>query len=108
MIEFQSRPRQELTVTARQEAQRLASKLNIKKGKWKETIWLLSTVLIYSLLAQTMQLSHVVLLTVDPSHVVVNAKHASTALPTCPSCALTTSTITSWSRLGNMPCSVLL
>jgi hypothetical protein len=32
MIEFQSRPRQELTVTARQEAQRLTSKLNIKKA----------------------------------------------------------------------------
>jgi hypothetical protein len=40
-------------------------------------------------------------------HVVVSAKQASTALPTCPSCARTTSTMTSWSRLGNMPCSVL-
>lgn len=37
----------------------------------------------------------------------VKAKHASTARPTWPSCARTTSTITSRSRLGNMPCSVL-
>lgn len=40
-------------------------------------------------------------------HVVVNAKQASTALPTLPSCARTTSTITSRSRLGNIPCRVL-
>lgn len=40
-------------------------------------------------------------------HVVVNAKQASTALPTLPSCARTTSTITSLSRLGNIPCRVL-
>lgn len=39
--------------------------------------------------------------------VVVNARQASTARPTLPSCARTTSTITSRSRLGNIPCRVL-
>lgn len=37
----------------------------------------------------------------------LNARHASTALPTLPSCARTTSSMTSLSRLGNMLCSVL-
>jgi hypothetical protein len=40
-------------------------------------------------------------------YVAVKAKQASTALPTCPSCPRTTSTITSRSRFGNMPCKVL-
>ena len=37
----------------------------------------------------------------------LNTKQASTALPTLPSCARTTSSMTSLSRFGNMLCSVL-